>query len=178
VSINEEPYAGNPQVRFCEGNSSSHNYLLGEKYMTTRQKKFGNSVLALIFLGISTPGFAAPVEYEVRCVPGTPSTDSDTIKITEITSTIHWVGNMMEGYYAGTIELKGDSFANGDEKIDVQARPFYSQLNFWANGAVGYGIETYGDVLNQVGENFVGTFTMKNADHWTKSTELVCVRSL
>jgi hypothetical protein len=46
VSINEEPYAGNPQVRFCEGNSSSHNYLLGEKYMTTRQSN--NPKLKLI----------------------------------------------------------------------------------------------------------------------------------
>jgi predicted DNA binding CopG/RHH family protein len=39
VNISEEPYAGNLQVRFCEGNNSSHNNLLGEKYMTTRQKK-------------------------------------------------------------------------------------------------------------------------------------------
>ena len=37
MNINEEPYAGKPQVRFCEGNKSSHNYLLGENYMTTRQ---------------------------------------------------------------------------------------------------------------------------------------------
>lgn len=27
MNINEEPYAGNPQVRFCEGNKSSHNTL-------------------------------------------------------------------------------------------------------------------------------------------------------
>ena len=37
MNVNEEPYAGKPQVRFCEGNKSSHNILLGENYMTTRQ---------------------------------------------------------------------------------------------------------------------------------------------
>jgi hypothetical protein len=47
VNINEEPYAGKPQVRFCEGNKSSHNYLLGENYMTTRQN-YKNIVNSLI----------------------------------------------------------------------------------------------------------------------------------
>ena len=66
MNVNEEPYAGNPHVRFCEGNNSSHNYLLGEKYMTTRQNRKSRLGIGMVAAALTACSFAAHASQETH----------------------------------------------------------------------------------------------------------------
>jgi hypothetical protein len=132
--------------------------------------------LALLFAG--SPALAAQPEI-IRCVPGAPSNSKDQISFTEITCSMSWIGNMMQGYFKTEMALFGSSFPSGKEMVTGAGNPHYSEFHISGQGQLGwYLIQTYWNgVDRKVGDTFVGTFSIRDSKGWTKSSEIICTKT-